>query len=208
MKYIEKLVTTISIPLMFMNWFSFIVGGIWLLFFGEWWLVVQGIVFIFSASFILPFAMLISLLFFAIGSFFHSKFKPAYYLTVFINSLYTQILMAAFCFFVFNYCTAHIGIDADDRFSNILTVIPYFLISWSMALGPWQRMYADEPPDNYGSLITLFSGSTSYLLFLIAWFTPPIISALLFLLLLAIHFLIAPILLTYIAVKLEEESIE
>lgn len=129
----------------FLNVFAGIIGGVWLLFEGEWRLVVCG----FMASLLMPHVWWIlclpSLGIIALMEKFHnSKF---WWLSLgFINSLYNSFIFSLWVVLVF--VPIFIGRSAP---SNLMMFIPRALFGYSVAISPIAYIVSHDPPDAIGS---------------------------------------------------------
>lgn len=166
---LNRIVNIFSVPIMFLNIGSGIIGGIWLAILGKWSLIGIGLLFSFTSHWIFALLMLPSLPLAALGVYLYEKRNPLRYFINYISQLYTNILIVITILFAYSVCrsfyTGNIGVG----------YIPYLLWSWGMALGPWQ-FFASKEPDNAFSAITLFSASVFYFLFLTSLFISPFLA--------------------------------
>ncbi len=156
-----KMLEMLSLPIMILNIFSGIVGGIWLAFLGQWRLIGIGVVLLFTAHIILSIFMIPSILLSNAAMKFYGKNKSLVLLFVYISQFYVNLLIIATCVIAFLICSGFFNGD------TYLEYVPYLLWSWGMALGPWQ-FFASKEPDNEFSTITLFSASVFYFLFMLS----------------------------------------
>jgi hypothetical protein len=163
---LNKIVTIFSVPIMFLNMGSGIAGGIWLAILGEWQLLGIGIFLLFISHWILSLLMIPSLPISGLAVHLYEKKNPLRHIMGYISQLYTNFLIVLTCVFAFILCSRFYSGPIG------FGLIPYLLWSWGMALGPWQ-FFASKEPDNEFSMITLFSASVFYLLFLISLFISP-----------------------------------
>ena len=196
MNVISRIIEILAIPIMILNLGGGIIGGIWLAFIGEWKLIGIGVLLLFTSHWFLSFLMMPGLLISWVALSFAEKNKLFFYLFGFLSQIYTNILIIATCVFAFFVCSSYyrepIGIN----------YIPYLLWSWGMALGPWQ-FFASKEPDNEFSMITLFSASIFYFLFLTSIFISPVISLIIVGLFALVQLIVLPIFNTYLAHKME-----
>ena len=161
-----KILNLLSVPIMFLNIGSGIIGGIWLAILGKWSLLGIGLLFSFTSHWLFALLMLPGLPLAALGVYLYEKRNPLRYVISYISQLHTNILIVLTILFAYLVCrsfyTGNVGVG----------YIPYLLWSWGMALGPWQ-FFASKEPDNEFSAITLFSASVFYFLFLTSLFISP-----------------------------------
>ena len=194
----SKIIEILTIPITLMNGFSAFIGGIWLVFLGEWNLLGVGIALLFTSHFILSFAMLPGMLITAIATPFIERNNPLQYFFGYLSQLYVNILIVVWCFGSFVFCSNFYA--SENPFD--LGLIPYALWSWGIALGPWQ-FFASKEQDNEFTIITTFSASAFYLLFMITLFLLPGSSLIVMILCILVHFIILPIYLLIYANKIQ-----
>jgi len=144
---------TILLPLVtiigFVNFFGGIVGGIWLLFKGEWGLVLIAVVLLFMGGiFLISLLLLPSLgLGFLSGVLLEKKKYLATGILSTIAHAYTIVVMAAWglAFLLFFLSKAH-----HD------TLIPTILLSYGPATGPWAYMASKEGDFSVSHISTFF----------------------------------------------------
>jgi tetratricopeptide (TPR) repeat protein len=183
------------IPIMILNAGGAIVGGIWLAFIGEWKLIAIGILLLFTLNWFLSFLMIPAILISGIAIKFGEKNRFLFNLFGYLSAIYTNILIIATCVSAFYICTSFYKETTIG-----LSLIPYLLWSWGMALGPWQ-FFASHEPENEFTAITLFSASIFYFLFLISLFISPILSLIIIFLFGIVQVILLPIFNMYIANK-------
>jgi len=193
---IAKLVEILSIPIMILNLFGIIVGGIWLAILGEWRLIGIGVFLMFTSHWIISISLYPNILLSGLAFYFLKKFKPVSLFIGYILQLYTNILIVGSCIGAFYICSGYHKGDIG------LGYIPYLLWAWGMALGPWQY-FASKELDNDFTLMTLFSASAFFLLFLLSIFINPLATFIVIVFLILVQFLILPIYCMYIANKMD-----
>ncbi len=198
LKYLE----IFTIPIMVLNMFSAIVGGIWIAFMGEWKLIGIGIFLMITSHWILTLLMLPGIgLTALIGAFSNPKNIFVYILGYFSN-LYLNILISGWCVLSFIICTNFYGAGYQSEISYEL--LPYLLWSWSMALSPWQY-FANYERDNEYTMATTYIVSIFYLLFLVSTFTVnslPVLTLLIHFSAILVLVIILPIYYMYTAYKI------
>ena len=182
-----------------MNMLSAIVGGVWLAFLGEWRLIVIGIALLFTSQWIISFMLLPGMLLGTISMYFHEKKNPLFYLFGFVNQAYTNFLILVTCAFAFILCTHFYSGNSK------ITLIPYLLWSWSIALGDWQY-FASKELDNVFTMGTLYVASVLYFLFLVSLFIAPAVTLIIIAAFVLIHILLLPIFSLIFAAKQERSS--
>ena len=196
----SKIIELLTTPIMFMNMFSGIIGGIWLAIIGEWSLIGFGLILLFTSHWYLMLLMLPGMAITAIAVPFIKRQNPLQYFFGYLSQLYTNILIVGWCIGSFIVCTNHYN---GPNVSSI-DVVPYALWSWGMGLGPWQ-FFASKEPDNEFTMITTFSASAFYLLFLISFFLLPGLSLIIIFLFIFVHSIVLPIYNIYFVNKMESE---
>lgn len=188
----NRIVEVLSVPIMFLNMASGIVGGIWLAILGEWPLVGIGVLLVFTAHYYLSFLQLLGAPLILIAMHFYKKKNPLGHLFGFLSQFYTNLLIIGTCVFAFFVCMNFY--DGEGK----LGLIPYLLWSWDMALGPWY-FFASHEPDNEFSAITLFSASVFYLLFLVSTFISPLLTVIILIIFGVVQLIVLPIFMMCIA---------
>ena len=159
---LTTLSSAVSIPILVMNIVSGIVGGLWLAVLKEWQLIIFGIVWMLFSHWIISLFLIIRMpIEAAVLYFFEKDNKFMQYMFAYLSILYTNLLIIGTCAFSFFYCLSY----AEN--SSIITIIPYLLWSWGMALGPW-RNSIEQSEDNETEVFTVFFASFFYLLFLVS----------------------------------------
>ena len=194
---INRIMAISSVPIVAMNWISPIIGGIWLLILGDWRLVVYGVLWIiFSLKVLIPLA-LPSLGFALIGGALLEKIIPIAIIFVFLSFLLTNVLIIGTCFWAFTICSSFYYGD------NFIGYIPYLFWSYSLAVSPWQNIAAQEL-DNPLELITAYSVSMFYLLFLITFSVSTLVTFIIIALFCLVHLIVLPTFGTYLAYQMEQ----
>lgn len=127
------LIKLLSIPVMILNMFSGIIGGIWLGVLGNWRLIGAGLVAMVISTFGLPLAGALGLIFAAPGMMALEKGKTIIAAIIAgvlmaLGNLWTYALVTAWCFGSFYVVLAHYETGS---------IWPYLLWAYSMATGPW-----------------------------------------------------------------------
>ena len=168
MKALGGLITALSIPLMILNFLGGIVSGIWLAILGEWGAFGLGILFFFTSTGILGFALMPSLLFAAPATICAEKGKT-FGLVCFgaLSSIYTLTLITI-------WCCAILFIFAKDATAS--STIPRLIWSYGVATGPWAYMASKDQGqggEDLASTMATFLAELAYVVVIIlVLFTP------------------------------------
>lgn len=155
-------VSMVVMPLIVLNLFSVIVGGIWLAIIGQWWTIGQGLVFGFVMPWIYAIVILPSLGLSALAVKAADRGnKPYVVILSFIVSMFNYILIAIWGFLIFSFFARSIG-------SN--SYVPYLLWIYSTTMAPLGFMASKEPPDSTGTSIGLFFAQLNFIALTILWF--------------------------------------
>jgi len=151
--FIEKATPVI----VFTNYASLLVGGVWLLIIGQWKFAVFG----FGWSLLVPFIISIPLVIVGIISAgvlnLIGKIGSSVIMKLggFLISFSQHLLYLAWTFLVFIVVL---------NFSEGQNLIPFILFGYELAVGPFVWMASKETPDNYGTFITTFLMQTAYII--------------------------------------------
>lgn len=163
---LSNLVALLSIPLLLLNFGGAILGGVWLAILGEWKLIGIAVVLVFTAHWILTILMIPGMLISAIALKLSERQGFGFLVAGFLSQAYTNFLMFVTCAAAWFVCSYFYF---QHEFEVGFGYLPYLLLSWGMALGPWQ-FFASKEQDNEFTAITLFSASAFYFLFLCSLF--------------------------------------
>jgi len=157
------ILSALSIPIIFLNFFGGIIAAIWLLFLGQWELVLVAFIF----TMIVPYAYLIVVLIqmplIALLSYAQNKNKKILALTAgFINILIAHIVILVYVFFVLDKA---ILISA----SRNLSITALLLLGYGVATSPFSYMASKEDADATASFLAVFVSQISYITFAIAY---------------------------------------
>jgi hypothetical protein len=179
-----------------MNIFSGIVGGIWLLILWEWRLLLIGLILTFTAHWYLSLILMLSTPFEIIAIKLYERNSKLSYLFSYFILLYYNILISASCIVAFIICTKFY----DGEIS--ISLVPYVLWAWAMALGPWRFLatYGGKPDSS--TTIMIFSASILYLFFITSVFIGPIINLIAILFFVIVQLVALPL---YLNFKKEKE---
>jgi hypothetical protein len=139
---IVGLITILSIPLMFFNFFAGIVAFGWLGWLGDW----STVLYAFGAGVIAPFALsfplMIALVFAAPAIWLLERGAFGKLLSMpllLLSGMVTWVVMAGWGLFVFHHALQEIRGPE---------VLPYLLAAYSVTTAPWSYMASKEGPDS------------------------------------------------------------
>jgi len=168
---LSKVFTALTVPIMFLNFFGGIISGIWLLFLGQWKLVIGAFIFTMFVPWAYSIVALVQMPLVAFLGWAEEKKKKTLCLVAgFINIFIGHAIILFYVFFVLDKAL----IISATRDLNIFAVL---LFGYGVATSPFSYMASKEGPDAYGSILGVFVAQISYLLFAIAYlFNYPAIS--------------------------------
>lgn len=144
-----------STLILILNFFSGIIGGLWILFVGGWKLIVSGIV----ISVLMPYGWsIVSMPQLALTPFLikaeerGNKFWVATF--GFIANFYGNVLIVLWISFSLNFFM---------EYRSQYPLIPLLLLGYSVALGPLQYMAQKEGPESSGSFMGVFLAQIVYI---------------------------------------------
>jgi len=148
-------------PLIILNIFSGIAGGIWLIIIGQWKLIVAGLIF----SSIMPWIYaIINLpeigLGFLAASAWEKGSKLNFSILGFLGSIYNYAVLSIWSLFVLLFIIQRIE---SGNF------VPYFLWAYSTIMAPLGYMASKEPPDSTGTSMGLFFTEIYFIVLAILW---------------------------------------
>jgi len=131
-KEVQTLFTIFQLPIVVLNFFGFVVSGVWLLVIGQWSTVGVGLIIAVFAPFALGFALLPGMIIGSPGIYFANRgVTIGVYFFGFLSSVYTYALISAWCGGVTFYFLR----DAPAR-----TFWPLLIWSYGVATSPWSYM--------------------------------------------------------------------
>jgi len=130
------LITIFQLPIIILNFFGFIIAGIWLLVIGQWSSVIAGILTVIAASFLLSIALLPGMIIGAPGVYFaNRRVTIGVYFFGFLASVYTYAVITVWCGGV----TIYFLRDAPSH-----AFWPLLVWSYGIATSPWTYMAQKE----------------------------------------------------------------
>ena len=159
----EKVLPIIILPIMVLNFSGEIGGGIWLIFLGQWKLVLCAFLF----ALFVPYAYLIVGLIQMpiLPLLIYAKEKNKKFLALSAGFISTLIGYAAILGYVF------IILDKVILFSESkhLNIFALFLFGYGIATAPFSYMASKDGPDALGSFLGVFVAQISYIIFAVAY---------------------------------------
>ncbi len=155
--------STISIPIIFLNFFGGLVSGIWLLILGQWKLVIAAFVFSLFVPWAYSIVTIVQMPMMALIVYFQKKsWKIPYLIIGFINILIGHVIILFYVFFILDKAIA-ISLSRD------LNIFVLLLFGYGIATGPFSYMASKEGPDASASVLSVFVAQISYLIFATAY---------------------------------------
>lgn len=152
-----------------MNMLSGIIATIWLAIYGEWRLILFGLVLVFGLRSFMSLLLFPRLIILPLMLYLDKKKNPLRYFFGYLMNVYINALVFGTCAFAFILCVGFY--DGKSK----IALIPYLLWSWGIALAPWQQFLADEQNNEF-TILTCFAASVLYFLFLVSTFVSPFMS--------------------------------
>jgi len=150
-----------SLPLVIANWIAPIVAFCWLVYLGDYGILITAAVASFAASFAYALAMIPSMAIILPGYYLLKKsviaFRAVGYILVGIGGFWSYTLMGAWTLFVFNY-EPNAVIDRS---------LPYLLLAYGVSIAPFSYMASKEPADNWGAAAATLLNQLSALVLLV-----------------------------------------
>ena len=155
-----------ALPLVFLNWFAPIVAVIWLLYLGDFQILIMALVASFASSFGYAIGMLPAMVILLPGIFLIEKSSPLVkavgMILLAIGGLWTYALMGLWTLFVFGY-SPEVAIDRS---------IPYVLLAYSVSTAAFSYMASKETNAHWGThYATLLNQLSSMVLCLMLLFS-------------------------------------
>ena len=191
-----QLIEAATFPIMVMNYFAGIVGGIWLLLRGDWRLVLFGILGVFLLNWVIAILSLIRMPFGLLAIYFQKRSSILQYFFGYLAIVILYFIMIGTCFAAYMICLSY------HDFLLEFQAVPYLLWAWGIGLGHWQYE-ASKSQNNINEFIALLSISVFFLLFLIGHFLTPIFTLAVLLLFMVVQLLAIPILQLVLAKQLD-----
>jgi len=181
----KQILIALMVPVMVINYFGGVVGGIWLLFLGQWKLVVFGLVGVALLHFAVSLLLMVSMPLGMLGIYLHKRGNILYWPVAYLAICYTYLLMTGTCLVALSICGYYHGPTID------LKLVPYLLWAWGMGLGYWQ--YEAANGDNINEFIPIMSISIFLLTYFICVFVNPMLMIVVVPLYLLIQFIVLPV---------------
>jgi hypothetical protein len=154
----ETLINIFLLPIMILNVFGFFGSAIWLLVIGQWRSVVAGIFVFFISNFVLGLALMPGLLVGAPGIYFAKRrITIGVYFFGFLSSLYTYVLITAWC----GTITFYFLRDAPAG-----AFWPLLIWAYGVATAPWT--YMAQRDESIAAFIATFFMQVAYIVMMVA----------------------------------------
>ena len=190
-----KFINASLIPVMVLNIGAAIVGGIWLLILGEWRLVLLGVIVAAVMPWIYSLLMIVTMPFMSLIVHLQEKRKKFLFILVgWINMLITH---AVHFFYVLAIFLLAVNYGVDNP-------MPYLLLGWMVAVGPFQYMARAESSNSLGTFMGMYLVQISYLAFCLFYYLN--VYMLSFPIIILLTLVTEVFLLKYISVMFDEET--
>lgn len=156
----EKIIKLTTVPIMFLNFFGGIVGGIWLLIIGGWRLVLLAFFVILISPYIFGLIYLILSPLVLLATYFANKKKALLMMVfAFVNMLATSIINLTWVIWVIS-----VALQLNDQG---LPLLPLVLGGYAVATGPFTYMASKESSDAIGTFVGVYTTQIVYILAII-----------------------------------------
>ncbi|HVU06624.1 MAG TPA: hypothetical protein VHE10_02455 [Candidatus Paceibacterota bacterium] len=168
-KVINGMLAISIVPFIMLNVLGSIVSTIWLLFLGEWRLVVMGVIFILISSFVISILLLPTMGFmYLILKSLEKNRRVLVAIVGWLNLTYTHVIGLVWTIGIF---ILMFNIAGDGN------VFPYLLFGYGLATGPYAYMASKEDREATGSHMTVWLLQFAYaLLFLFYYVSSTLIA--------------------------------
>ena len=155
-------ISVIVTVVLILNFFSGIVGGVWLAILGYWGSIGIGFVLSFAMPWIWTIASLPAMgLGFVVAFFAEKGSKTFTGILGYLTSIYTNSLLTLWLIWVFGFFMGR----ADSE-----SFITYLLWGYSTMMAPLSYMASKEPPDSMGTTLGVFFAQLCYLIWVLFFF--------------------------------------
>lgn len=161
---LEALCSLLIIPLTLLNIFGALASGIWLAILGNWSLLGTGLGMLFLGGFGLGFAMMPGLLFATPGAALLERGNKLGYVLLFLNIVYTFLVLSAWCsFIIFTFAKAG-GYHAK---------IPSLIWAYGVATGPIVWLARQDNGNSFSTASTFFLEISCVIAIIMTYLTKP-----------------------------------
>jgi len=162
MKALINTINTFALPIVFINNFGVIAGGVWLLILGEWDIIIPGLVILILGYVLLLWIFTIRLIFVMPSTYFIEKNnQTAGMFFGFMNVLFTIAVIVVWCVIVLFYFLKLAGYGS---------FYPTILWSYCIAASPISYLaYKDLQGGNEAAMILTFFAELSYLIIILGF---------------------------------------
>lgn len=155
-------ISFIATIVMILNFFSGIVGGIWLGILGHWGSIGIGFGLGFAMPWIYSLASLPAMGLGVVLAFFAERGSKTFTgILGFLTSIYNNALLAVWVIWVFGFFMGR---------AEAKSFIPYLLWGYSTMMAPLSYMASKEPPDSMGTTLGVFFAQLCYLIWVLFFF--------------------------------------
>lgn len=148
-KSLTGLFNTLLVPILLLDFLGGIVGFIWLAVYGEWGVLIGGILYMFISTFIISILLLPSLLLAGPAAFFAERRQ-------FIGMGIFGLLSASYVALIIYFTCAWILQSYTSSIPDGNSILPYLLWGYSIATAPWAYMASKEGEEATGTFTALF----------------------------------------------------
>ncbi len=178
-----------------------IVAGIWLLFLGEWKLVIGGVVAVIAAPFLISLLLMLTMPIAALIALVSGGGNNKLAVIVGVAAAlaiaaFTNAVVVAFAGTSFLACTRFFTGDGGVKdllgTGNIsIAYVPYLILAWVLAVSPWLSL-ASKDPDNEMSNATAANAALFFALFLSCFYFNQFFAIIVFIAFAVVQILILP----------------
>jgi hypothetical protein len=155
-----------ALPLVIVNWVAPIIAFCWIVYLGDYNILIMAAIASFVAAFAYVLAMIPSMVLLLPGMYLIQKsfvvFRALGFILLSIGGFWSYILMGAWTLFVFGY----------EPIAITERSLPYLLLAYGVSTAPFSFMASKEPADNWGAAsATLLNQLSSLALLLLLAFS-------------------------------------
>jgi len=160
MNGLAKTISVLTVPIIILDILGGLVGGIWLAIYGEWGILIGGIIYLFVGAFLISIVLMPSLLLALPATYFAERKKYFGLLFFgFLSATYVAIVIYFSCKWTFEAYTVALP-DGN-------AILPYLLWAYAIATAPWAYMASKESDNSIGTFISLFFAKLGLLIIVV-----------------------------------------